>query len=244
MWNFFEQPWTLLGAAVIVLLGVLTFRSVWADKQRWWQWLIPLGVAALAFGLDFGVTTDLEKVNRAIAAGIKAGECEDLVAIGRLIAADYEDSYHKSKQALLDHCRARLTPPAISRIRKVGRPKVQPAPSQATAILTMWITFEKESYWAQSYKPNALVVMQLHFRKQPNKTWLLNRAEVLEVDKMPVNWGSAQLAAPDPSDTQPTWMEHRLPVSSVTGPCAWRSVARPRIPWRPGSSLRRPSSSA
>jgi len=202
MWNFFEQPWTLLGAAVIVLFGVLTFRSVWADKQKWWQWLFPVGVAALALGLDFGVTTDPEKVNRAITTGIKAGEREDIVAISRLIAADYEDSYHKSKQALLDRCRARLVPPAIDRIRKVGRPKVQLSPSQATATLAMWITFDKESYWAQSYKPNALVVMQLYFRKQPNKTWLLNRAEVLEVDKMPVNWGAAKLVAPDPSGTR------------------------------------------
>ena len=60
MWDFFEQPWTLLAAAVLVLFGVLTFRSVWSEKRKWWQWLLPLGVTALALGLDFGVATDLE----------------------------------------------------------------------------------------------------------------------------------------------------------------------------------------
>jgi hypothetical protein len=189
MWNLFEQPWTLLGAAVIVLFGVLTFRSVWSDRQRWWQWLLPAGIAVLALGLDFGVTTDLEKVNRLIKAGIKAGEQEDLVAIARLIAPDYEDSYHKSKQALLNHCRGRLEPPAIADIKKIAS-RVQMSPREARATLTMWLTFEKDSFWAQ-YKPNALVTMHLYFRKQPDKAWLLNRAEVVEVDKMSVKWSDA-----------------------------------------------------
>jgi hypothetical protein len=190
MWNLFEQPWTLLGAAVIVLFGVLTFRSVWSDKQRWWQWLLPAGVAVLALGLDFGITTDLEKINHVIKIGMKAGEQEDLVTIGQLIAADYEDSCHKSKRALLDRCRARLEPPAIDRIKKVAA-RVQVSPPEATATLTMWITFNKESFWARNYKPNALVIMQLYFRRQPDKTWLLNRAEIVEVDKMRVKWSDA-----------------------------------------------------
>ena len=58
MWNIFEQPWTLLGAAVLVLFGVLTFRSVWSEKRKPWQWLLPAGVALLGVGLDLAVTTD------------------------------------------------------------------------------------------------------------------------------------------------------------------------------------------
>ena len=47
--------------------------------------------------------------------------------------------------------------------------------------------FDKNSFWAQSYKPSAMVVVQFHLQKQPDRTWLVRRAEVLEVDKMPVN---------------------------------------------------------
>jgi hypothetical protein len=197
MWNVFEQPWTLLGAAVLVLFGVLTFRSVWPDKQRWWQWLLPAGVAALALGLDFAVATDLEKINRAIRTAIKAAEREDVPAIARLIAADYQDSYHESKQSLVMHCRQRLVPPAVQRIRRINT-KVELSPPRATVALALWITFEKESYWAQSYKPNALVNVRIDLRKQPDKTWLASRIEVLEVDKMSVTWRSARDTRPRP----------------------------------------------
>ena len=190
MWDFFEQPWTLLGAAVLVLLGVLTFRSVWDEKRRWWQWLLPAGVALLGVGLDLAVTTDLEKINQLTKTGIQAVEAEDLAAIGRLIAADYQDSYHKSKEMLLTRCRAHLTPGAVQRVRKVSS-KVELTPPEAKVTLVIWMTFDKNSYWAQVYKTTALVAVQFYLRKQPDKSWLVRRAEVLEVDKTPVTWGVA-----------------------------------------------------
>ena len=86
MWNFFEQPWTLLGAAVIVLLGVLTFRIVWPEKRAWWQWLLPVGIAVLAVGLDWAVATDYEKIDRIGKIAMRAAEQEDCAALGRLLA--------------------------------------------------------------------------------------------------------------------------------------------------------------
>ncbi len=191
MWDFFEQPWTLLGAAVLVLFGVLTFRSVWSERRRWWQWLLPLGVAALALGLDFGVATDLEKINGIVRTGIRAAEQEDCVTIARLIAPDYADSFHKSKQALMARCRDRLVPPAIEQIRKLDV-IVEISPPRATATFTMLMKFDKDSYWASAYKQYALVKMQFYLRKRPDKSWLIQRAEVLEVDKTSVGWRVAK----------------------------------------------------
>ncbi|MBM4025931.1 MAG: hypothetical protein FJ280_11080 [Planctomycetes bacterium] len=188
MWNFFEQPWTLLGASVLVLMGVLTFRSVWSEKRRPWQWLLPAGVAVLGLGLDLGVTTDLEKIHGLIRTGMKAVEAEDCAALARIIASDYQDSYHQSKESLMSHCRSRLTPPAVRRLRRVST-DVKLAAPDATTTLAIWIMFDKDSYWAQSYKPTALVLVEFYLRKQPNKAWLVRRIEVREVDKMPVTWG-------------------------------------------------------
>jgi hypothetical protein len=94
MWDVFDQPWTLLGAAAIVLMIVLTFRSVWPERRARWQWLLPAGVAILGVGLDLGVATDAEKISRIIKTATKAAEREDCVAIAGLIAPNYEDSYH------------------------------------------------------------------------------------------------------------------------------------------------------
>jgi|GEM_PF-232024 len=188
MWDFFEQAWTLLGAAVILLFVVLTVRSVWPERRRLWQWLLPLGAAALALGLDGAVATDLEKINGMVKAGVRAAEQEDCAAIARLLSPDYSDSYHQSKEAIMSRCRNRLVPPAIAKVRKIASEVKITAP-EAVATFTVLMQFEKNSYWAQNYKPAAMVIMQFYLRKQPDKTWLIRRAEVLEVDKMPVNWG-------------------------------------------------------
>ncbi len=191
MWNVFEQPWTLLGAAVIVLLGVLTYRSVWFEKRAWWQWLLPAGVALLAVGLDAAVATDLEKINGILKAGIAAAEHEDVPAIARLIAPDYEDSYHKDKQALIEHCRARLVPPAVQRIRKIAR-ALAITPPTATATLTLGVRFEEGSYWARASGQGGVIVKaRFWLRKQPDKSWLVTRIEVLEVDGASMGWRDA-----------------------------------------------------
>jgi len=189
MWNVFEQPWTLLGAAVIVLFVVWTIRSVWPEKARFWQWLLPLSVAALAFGLDQAVATDLEKINAIVKAGVRAAENEDCMALARLIASDYEDSRHKSKEELIAHCRSRLTSPSIEKVSRIAS-DVKITPPQAVATFTIILRFHKDSYWAKAYKPSAIVVLEFHLRKQPDNSWLVRRAEVREVDKMPVNWSS------------------------------------------------------
>ena len=50
MFDFFEQPYTLIGAAVIVLFVVFTIRSVVPEKRHWWQFLLPVFVAAAGVG--------------------------------------------------------------------------------------------------------------------------------------------------------------------------------------------------
>jgi hypothetical protein len=191
MWNFFEQPWTLLAAAVLVLFGVLTFRSVWSEKRKPWQWLLPAGVALLGVGLDLAVTTDLEKINQVIRTGIRAVQEENCAGIAPLIAADYQDSYHKSRESLLDHCRVRLVPPAVRRIRRVST-NVEITSPNAKVALSIWMTFDENSIWAQAYKQTALIAVDVYFRKQPDKSWRVSRVEVREVDKMPASWGVAK----------------------------------------------------
>lgn len=227
MWNIFEQPWTLLGAAILVLLGVLIFRSIRYEKRRSWQWLLPAGVALLAVGLDLGVTTDREKIQQVLKAGVKAIEKEDCVALARLIADDYQDSAHKSKESLLGQCRARLAPPAVQKIHKF-RVEPEVAPPSAKATVALWITFDKDSFWAQAYKPTALVTVQVHFRKQANGTWLVSRVEVLEVDKMPASWNMAQAPGTE-RETMGRVAAERLRITER--PLVNHADVRPAVNW-------------
>jgi len=187
MFDFFEQPYTLIGAAVLVLFGVLTFRSVVPEKRHWWQLLLPVFVAAAAFGLDTLVQTDLEKINSVINTVIKAVEEEDCNAIEAIIAENYRDSYHNTKRHLLTHCRQRLTPSLIEKNKKRAC-LVQLSSPNATATLFMLTTFDKKSSISVNYKSVLFLKIEFRLQKQHDKTWLINRAEILELDRQPANW--------------------------------------------------------
>ena len=62
MFNVFEQFWTLVILAILVLLGMLIFRSVLIEKRQWWVWVVPLLIAGAGFGFDWLIQTDMEKV--------------------------------------------------------------------------------------------------------------------------------------------------------------------------------------
>ena len=188
MFDFFEQPWTLVGVAVLVLFGMFTFRSVFPEKRRWWQLLAPIILAGAGFGLDWLVRTDLEKINAVINKGVKAVEQEDCQAIGAILAADYWDSYHKTKEGLMAHCRRELSKPLLKKNKKTGV-LIRISGPEATATLFATMIFEKDSYVAQSYKNFLMMKVELYLKKQPDKKWLIHRVNVLEIDRQPVSWG-------------------------------------------------------
>jgi hypothetical protein len=189
MFDFFEQPWTLLGAAVLVLFGFLTYRSLFPEKRRWWHWLVPLAVAGIGFGLDFLVATDLEKVHATVGAVLKAVEAEDCRAVAALIAPDYSDSRHATREQLLERCRQELNEPTVEVVKSRG-PEVELSGSEATVMLHLFFRFDQASRVAKQYKAVALVKVRLHLTEQPDGRRRIDRAEPLEVDTFPVSWRS------------------------------------------------------
>ena len=187
MLDIFEQPWTLLGASVLVLFGMLTFRSFFPEKRRWWQLLVPVFLIAAAFGMDMLVQTDTEKINSVIKATINAVEQEDYSAIKAVIANNYSDSYHSTKKHFIDHCRRELSKPLVDKGKKTGL-LINISDSNATAILFAAIIFDKNSYISQNYKSFLLVKARLSLRKQSDKRWLISRIEILELDRHPTSW--------------------------------------------------------
>jgi hypothetical protein len=187
MFNFFEQPWTLTVVAVIVLFVLFQFRSIFPEKRRWWQLLLPVFLVLAAFGLDFFVKTDLEKINAVIKTGIEAVEQENCDTIDRIIADNYSDSYHDTKANLMIDCRNELARSPVEKNKKVSL-FIEITPPQATADLTVWTRFNEAGFIAQSYKALFLIEVKLHLQQQRDKRWLINRVELIEVDKQPVSW--------------------------------------------------------
>lgn len=188
MTNIFQQPYTLIGLSVIVLFGVFTYRSVFPERANRKQWLIPLSVLALAFGLDFIVRTDREKVSSLLNAFMEAVEQENTDAITPLVAPDYNDSYHPDKAALVAHCRRTLSNIHIRKITKTAG-RIPPI-SSPTVKTTLFVTakFEENSWVTQTYKSFLFFKGDIHAAKQPDNTWKITKITPREVDKQPITW--------------------------------------------------------
>jgi len=187
VFDIFEQPWTLLIIAIVILLVLLMIRRIFPEKYHWSQLTLPVFLTVTAFGLDFLVQTDLEKINTVISTAVKAIEQENPDAIEPIISEDYSDSYHKNKTALMRHCRRTLSEPLVEKgIIRISSIDIQGL--NAIAVFTVRMVFDKRSFVYQSYKRIILAKVKIKLRKEQNK-WLINQAELLELDRRPVNWG-------------------------------------------------------
>ena len=187
MFNIFEQPWTLLITAIIVLFVMLMFRRIFPEKRHWWQLALPAFLAVAAFGLNWLVQTDLEKIKAVINTGVKAAEKENCDAIEKILSDNYRDSYHNTKQDLMRYCRDLLSEPLVEKnIKRIV--SIEISLPKATVTLTVRTVFDKRSYVYQNFKRLMLTKVKLDLQKEQDNRWLITRAEILEIDRQPINW--------------------------------------------------------
>lgn len=193
MFDVFEHPWGLIIIAAVVLLILLILRSVAPEKCRLWLWLLPVFLVVAGFGLDFLFETDLEKINTVISTAVSAVEDEDPDAIGMVIADNYHDSYHGTKNALISHCREMLSEPLFGKnIKRIVSIDVNPP--KATIIFTVRVLFDPQSYVYQNYKQQLLAEVQAHLEKQADGRWLISRMELVKIDFQPAGWAYTEQA--------------------------------------------------
>ena len=195
MWNVFEQPWTMLAAAVVVFLVMQTAGMVLSKKRRRLaigRFALPAFIALLGLGLNYFVRTDLEQIKTLINTSVKAVQNEDCGAIEPLISENYRDSFHSGKAALMAHCGTVLVEPLIEKnIPHIIEIKI--SPPKATAVFTVRIVFDKQGEVYQNFRQMMLVKVKLDLQKEPvqpkTKTnWLISSVELLEIDMQPVSW--------------------------------------------------------
>lgn len=177
----------ILCLAIAALLTLQIIHIIKTYERRRWQWFLPIVLITAAFGLDLLVKTDLEKINTVISTIQKASEQEDSEAIGSLISADYSDTFHNNKDALMNHCRRLLSEPLVRKSSEMGM-KIEISPPKAEVTLTMVIHFDEQSFVRREYKSFVILKMELDLQKELDKRWLINSSEILEIDKHPFSW--------------------------------------------------------
>jgi len=190
MWNFFEQPFTLLFASILTLLVSVVNWMISPLKQS--QYLkagigAAIFLAISAFAFDALVDTDKEKINAVIEKAVDAVENEDCKTINELIAQNYRDSYQRTKKSLMHDCIVRLSEPLVEK-NVTTILSLEIAPPQATTIFTVRMLFDKESFVYQNFNRQMFVKVKANLRKQPNKEWLIGRVEFFEINRQPASW--------------------------------------------------------
>ena len=184
MMNIFEQPWLLLIAAVVTFVILLILRPRIASLK----FVIPICIALAAFGTDFLVQTDLEKIKETINTGAKALEDQDCQKIESIISEDYKDSSNNNKQRFMARCKSKLSTPLVEKaIVSYLSIDISQTKKDAAVIFTARLLIDKQSDLAQFAK-----VMSLKIKADLNKNsldnWLINQIDILEINGQPANW--------------------------------------------------------
>ena len=187
MFNIFQQPWTMLVIAFIALDVIWCANMFKTENFNKWIWLTPLLIALLGFALDFLVKTDREKVNILINSAINAAQEENIPAIDAIIAENYQDSGHKTKPDLMRYCTRMLSGPFIEKNTKMGS-TLEITPPAAKATINVMTRFDPNSFVYQNNIRAMMVKVEIFMQKQPDKSWLINQTELLEINKQPTTW--------------------------------------------------------
>jgi len=194
MFNFFEHPWGLIVIAAAIFFIILVLQTIFPQKRLRWFKVISVLLIIAAFGIDYLVETDREKISKVITTAVKAVENEDPDSIETIIASDYRDSLHSSKTALMSYFRRALSEPLIRKnITRINSIDIQLP--RATVIFTVRIFFEQQSSIYQGFKQQLLVESQADLEKQPDGRWLTSQIELLKIDLQPANWQNAGSAS-------------------------------------------------
>ena len=187
MFNVFEYPFVGMGMAFLSMISLWLYQTFRPDKKRKWHFAVPFIIIALAFGLCFLVQTDKEKILAAFNQGVRSFQEQKIEPIRKIIAEDYSDAAHGSKKLIVAYCQAMFQVAPVEKVTIFSR---QTQIEQTTAVFTIesMVKFTEDSEIAKMGKPFLIVKARLHFKKTPQKKWLVCGSEILELDRKPVNW--------------------------------------------------------
>lgn len=187
MLNVFETPWLLLCAALVLLIVVWFIRQALPEKRTGPLLLIPLATAIAAGVLEYGFQTDYEQIDSLLERGRRAAVHEDVMGMAETLAPDYRDRIHRSKEAMVSFFESWTQTSQIDTIRRTTSHIVVSSPT-ATAECVFRVLLAPNNAYTQAA---SLYYVKLRFNlaEQADGHWLVNGADLLEVNFQPMNWG-------------------------------------------------------
>jgi len=186
MWNVFENGWlllTLAGIALVVASVVRQEKPEWGYKPL----LVPLLLAALAFGLDYAFTTDFEAVSAIVPACKQAAIDGNPDRIMELISPNYGDKYHNDRTGIHSRVRHTITGASIKKIRTQSH-AVTVEGAKARSELIAAVHMNSDSRYA-AYGTFFMVEINFDYEKI-GKKWYILQMDVKAVNYQPMNWGA------------------------------------------------------
>ncbi len=183
----FEYPFVGIGIGLLVFIGFWIFGAIKPEKKKRWHYLVPVVICIAAFALAYFVQTDNEKIFNNVNKGIKAFQDKQIEPIKEIIADDYADSLHSSKELILAYCQGLFETAAAEKITFFSR-QTDIKDDKAVFTFEAMVKFAEQSRIAQMGKPVLIVKARLHFKKTRSKKWLIVSSAILELDRNPVNW--------------------------------------------------------
>ena len=186
--NVFEQPWVWAAIGLWLSIGLLLAKRRWPLSLSRKHLLIGPLLVVLAFGLDWLMTTDREKIETVVAKIARATKEENAEEIISHIGPGYRGQLGHSRQVFAELCRQIFSSPQIQDNWLLKR-ELALADGEAMAHITALSQLDQQSEWAV-FSP-AKTVWQVELTKQPNGSWKIVWIELLELNNQRIDWDSS-----------------------------------------------------
>lgn len=148
---------------------------------------MPFVIVGLAFGLDFIVKTDYEKINTALYRALEGFEAQQISPIEEVIADDYADPVNASRDLILAYCQGLFHFAVVRKISVIHKEIIIEG-HRAIFTAEAVVHFAEESDIAKMGKSLMLVKGRLFLKKTHDRKWLIYSSELLELDRKSINW--------------------------------------------------------
>jgi len=184
--SVFESPWLLLTVAAILLAAA---SIAWRTRPEWGlrSFLLPAVAVGAAFGLDVLVQTDSEQIHSLLNFCRRAVLEGNVRQIAPCIASTYADPVHRNKEDLLNAAESILRGAALEKVVERGHTlRIHGDTAQSQVRFRVHLSPQRSAYAAAGSL--MFVVLEIHYQRQPNQRWQIQKVLLVSVNDSPINW--------------------------------------------------------